>query len=293
MQRILISGATGFIGYRVALALQERGYKVLGMKRRGNAHLPKGCIPVLGDVRDPEIVTEAILRSDIVIHLAAIVGNASCDQDLECAVNVNINGTLNFLDTVRNSRKPMIFASVGNIEDNTGYAITKATAERFCLMYNREFGTHVLPLRIFNIYGPGQSPTSGKLIANSIEKALRGEDLVMFGDGEQKNDFVYVDDVAEVMAEAVRHLSTVTVPPAQAMDLGTGIGTSVKEVLNRILTLTGRKSKVVQQSTRPGEKMAAVVADKSRSFVPERFTFTSLDAGLQRTIGEISREVTQ
>jgi len=281
MRTILLTGATGFIGWRLSGMLSQHGNKVLSLVRKANPKLPQGCMPVLADLEDPESVAEAVARCDIVIHLGAIVGNAACDADVEKAVRVNVGGTLNILNGIRFHRKPMIYASVGNAEDNTAYAITKVTGERFCLMYNRELNTAVLPLRIFNVYGPGQSPSTGKLIPTSVDRAIKGEDLTYFGDGEQQHDFVYVDDVIRILSYAVDYVVTSKGLPSEALHVGTGVTVSVKEVITLVNQLAGRRSKILSKPSRPGESMRAVAVDASKRFGPADFAYTSLAAGVQ------------
>ena len=286
MRTILLTGASGFIGSRLSALLTQQGHKVLALMRTFDSQLPPGCTPVLADLEDPEPVAEAVARCDAVVHLGAIVGNAACHADIERAIAVNVGGTLNVLSGVRYHHKPMVYASVGNAEDNTGYAITKVTGERFCLMHNKEMKTAVLPLRIFNVYGPGQSPATGKLIPASIARAVKGEDLTYFGDGGQLHDFIHVDDVVRILAYALERVSTLKAGPTSAMDVGTGTGMSIKEVLVLINKLVGDKSRILSKPLRPGESMRAVVADQSNRFAPDEFRYISLAEGLQEMLSQ-------
>jgi UDP-glucose 4-epimerase len=291
MGTILVTGATGFIGSKLCGLMPQRGHKILALVRKIDSRLPQGCMPVLADLEDPEPVAEAVARCDIVIHLGAIVGNAACDADIERAIGVNVSGTLNVLSGIRFHRKPMIYASVGNALDNTSYAITKVTGERFCLMYNKEMKSVVLPLRIFNVYGPGQSPATGKLIPASVDKAIKGEELTYFGDGEQRHDFVHVDDVVQILVDAVDYVADLKAGPTEAMEVGTGAGVSIKEVLTLVNQLAGKKSRIISKPARPGESMRAVVADVSKRFAPRNFTYISLADGLEEMISKRSGEV--
>src|SRR5215510_13377271 len=101
MRTVFLTGVTGFIGWKLSGLLIQQGNKVLTLVRKSDAKLPQACMPVLGYLEDPESVAEAVARCDIVIHLGAIVGNAACDADVEKAVGVNVNGTLNILNGVR------------------------------------------------------------------------------------------------------------------------------------------------------------------------------------------------
>jgi UDP-glucose 4-epimerase len=270
------------LGRSVVGALVARGVPVLAATRGDVAWLPRGCQPIRLDVREPEIVTEAVSRSHVVVHLAAVVGNAACERDLRTAVAVNVDGTLNVLEAVRVHRKPMLFASVANVEDWTPYAITKATAERFCRMFHRDCGTAVLPVRIYNAYGPGQSAESGKLVAVNIRRGLRGEPLVCHGDGEQVEDFVFVDDVGRTLAETAIAMALEPRDRFEPVELGTGEGTSIRQVLERIRVLTGGRSKIAIEPPRVGSAARRLVANGER--IGPSSGWVPLDEGVARTV---------
>ena len=291
MDPVLVTGASGFLARRVIVCLLGEGMPVIGLARSPDPDLAAAARPFLADIRDPSAVMEAVARSSFVIHLAALVGNAACEADSEGAVSVNVGGTLNVLDAVRFFDRPALFASVGNAEDNNLYAITKSTAERFCLMYNQEFGTRVLPIRIFNSYGPWQSWRSGKLIARNLHSALRGEDLTLFGDGEQQDDYVFVDDVAALLVHQVKASQAEEPPSLAPRSIGTGIGTSVKVVLETILKITNTRSEIVRHPGRAGGVVRKNVPEADVLIRPDGFEFTSLEDGLQKTCAALRVEM--
>jgi UDP-glucose 4-epimerase len=195
---------------------------------------------------------------------------------------VNVDGTLNVLDAVRVHKKPMLFASVANVEDGTPYAITKATAERFCRMFHRDRGTAVLPVRIYNAYGPGQSAASGKLVPANVMRGLRGEPLVCHGDGEQVEDFVYVDDVGRTLAETAIASGVEPRDRFEPVELGTGEGTSIRQVLERIRVLTGGRSEIVIEPPRVGSVARRLVASGER--IGPSGGYVPLEEGVARTV---------
>lgn len=280
---ILVTGASGFIGNKVAQKLVVAGNRVIALMRRlGNE--PNNCAVALGDITDYEPIGEAVARCDVVIHLAGMVGTQPCLNDAHGAIQANVVGTLNILKASRSHKKPVIFGGVGNAEDHSVYAVTKSTAEQFFCMYNKEHGVNTLPLRIFNVYGPGQNTGSGKLIANCIQKGLNGEPLVVFGDGKQVIDFIYVDDVAGAIVRAVEVV--MEKHNNQPYHIGTCVGISVGEAVETICRLTGGKSEIVFDEKRGGDVMTEIVADPAK-LLPGIDKPRSFEEGIAQTIDNV------
>ena len=147
-------------------------------------------------------------------------------------------------------------------------------------MYNNEHKTNFIPLRIFNVYGPGQDIKSGKLIINSIYKGLRGEPIDIYGDGNQIMDFIYVNDVVTQLEYSINHINNFE---NKCYDVGTGQGVSIKHVVKKIINMTGKKSKINFLPIRSGDKMQQVVADENK-FLTDSLPFHQLEEGLAKTI---------
>ena len=148
---------------------------------------------------------------------------------------------------------------MANINDFSIYSITKATAERFVMMYNKEHNTNFIPLRIFNVFGPGQDLQSRKLIINCIHKGLKGEPLIIYGDGTQVMDFIYIDDVIAQLEYLIENINGLE---NKCYDIGTGHGVSIFDVAKKIIRMTGNKSKIIFSPNRSGDRMLEVVAHK-------------------------------
>jgi len=275
-----VTGGTGFIGRAVVQELLFQGWSVTALVR-STGNLPAGCKPALGDITDYEPVAEGIACSDMIFHLAGLVGNVSCMTEPRVAVATNVTGTLNVLNAARFYKVPGVYVGVGNVEDRAIYAITKATAERFVLMFNKEHRTDIIPLRVFNTYGPGQSATSGKLVTNSIIRGLRGENLTIFGDGEQELDFCFVDDVAKMIVSA----SGLTEGNSDGLPyhVGSGVGIKVNQAVSIISNITGRKSRIIYAAKRNGDLMRAIVSDHTRLVPVRDHQFTTFEQGVART----------
>jgi UDP-glucose 4-epimerase len=278
---VLVTGATGFIGKKLIFSLLKCGVNVIALIRDREKLLEvEGCIPSLCDITDYEAVSETISRADVVIHLAGIVGAGPAAVDPYRTIDVNILGTLNVLDAARSFGKFVIFCGVGNFLDTSIYSIAQATSERFLLMYNEEFDTNTIPLRIFNAYGPTQNLKNGKLIINAISKGLRGDPITVFGDGSQLMDFIYIDDVVSSIMRAIELRDE---HDGQPYHVGTTKTVSVLDATKKIVEFTGGNSKIVYAKARIGDNMGIIVANKER-MLPGIDSPRSFEEGLQQTI---------
>ncbi len=168
---------------------------------------------VQGDIRDQETCEACCQDMDIIIHLAANTGvPVSVEKpclDMEC----NVNGTFNMLEGARiNSVKRFVFASsgapAGEVEPPiheelpahpvSPYGASKLAGEGYCSAYYRSFGIETVALRFSNVYGPGSTHKSS-VVAKFIKQALAGEPLVIYGDGTQTRDFIYIDDLINAL----------------------------------------------------------------------------------------------
>ncbi len=284
--KILVTGGTGFIGSHVVEALAAAGHQPMVLCRTQAAAAEPAWsgtqpITILGDVTDYQVVSEAVARSEGVIHLAGVLGTVESLAQPGRSVEVNILGSLNVFDACRFYKKRCVYAGVGNGEDNNPYAISKHTAERFALMYNKEHRTRIAAVRIFNVYGERQKAEVKKLIPTAIRAALAGEPIIVHGGGTQQNDFVYVQDVA---ANLVHALFQDGLDPLKTYELGSGVATPIGEVVRLIVELTKSESQVVAKpERRPGENTALLVA-KKENWLDPTYRFTPLVKGLEQTI---------
>ena len=285
---IVVTGSTGFIGHNLIKSLLKDSHKVIAVIRNPEnaSSLPKGCIPSLCSVSDYEPVAEIISRSDLVYHLAGIVGVGPAEVDPYETIDTNVLGTINVMDASRYFKKPVVYAGVANVDDQSIYTVSKMTSERFLMMYNKEHNCNFLPLRIFNVYGPGQSLKSGKLIINAINKGLSGEPISIFGDGSQVMDFIYIDDVVLHLKSCIENYPAFEGKP---FDVGSGKGVTILDTVNTIIKLTGNKSEIVFEKKRSGDKMKRIIAD-SKCFITDAANPITLEEGINRTINSLKDE---
>lgn len=220
MTLYLVTGGAGFIGSHLVEALVEHGERVrvlddFSTGRRENLAAVADHIELLeGDVADPETAERAVSGCDYVLHLAAIASVQASLEEPQTTHRVNVNGTLNVLDAARRAGvRRIVFASSAAVYgDHTvlplqeelpprplsPYAVHKVAGEMYHRVFHASYGLPTVALRFFNVYGPRQDPTNpySGVISIFAARIARGERPVIYGDGKQTRDFVYVTDVA-------------------------------------------------------------------------------------------------
>ena len=216
MPTAMVTGGAGFIGSHIARRLAGQGYRlrVLDDLSSGVAENLNGTRAELieGDIRSRSTVSKAMSGVDLVFHQAALVSvPGSIEDPIEC-YQINLIGTLNLLEAARKAQVArMILASSAAVYGNSDapvsedepkqplspYAASKWAMEQAALMYYRVHGLPTVCLRYFNVYGPRQRPDSmyAAVIPVFINAFVDDESPNIHGDGEQKRDFVHVDDV--------------------------------------------------------------------------------------------------
>jgi UDP-glucose 4-epimerase len=292
---VLVTGGAGFIGSHVAEGLAARGEDVvvlddLSSGKREN--LPDGVELVEGDIREPLAELFAKVQPTTCYHLAAQidvrVSVARPDHDAE----INVLGTVNLLQAALEHGTKIVFSSTGGAiygecerpasEEAprmpiAPYGTAKLAAEEYLATYNRLYGTKHVSLRYGNVYGPRQDPHGeAGVVAIFFNKLRDGETPLVFGDGSQTRDYVYVGDVVRATLAAAEREGGV-------YNVGTGRETSVVELLELCQRIAGTSFEPELAPPRPGELQRSVL-DPSRavdelSWRPER----SLDDGLRET----------
>ncbi len=293
--RILITGATGFIGQVLVpyvLAQPETAVSLLLRESYSGQPLPPPFASqreqlqfVYADLRNYQLTARAVAEAepDIVIHLAA-VGVTDPFMSVDAALRHNLNGTINLaracFEKRFGTRRLVVARTPGEQSSMNVYAASKAAAWQFCQMYARTQGWPIVGGMIFHAYGPGQSERN--LIPAAIEAALGGHDFPMTA-GAQRRDWIYVEDVvAGLWQTAVfPHLS-----PGTTVELGTGQATSVADVVRLIYKLFGQGGQplIGRLPGRPGEEPTQVADVAQTEGLIGWKTAVSLHDGLRKTV---------
>lgn len=312
--KALVTGGAGFIGSHVVDALIAREDDVvvlddLSTGREGNigGALERGARLLVGDVRDVDVVNRLVRRErpDVVFHLAAQIDVRASVQGPGVDAEVNVVGTINLLEAARTAEaRRFVFTSTGGaiygegepplaedapIRPLSPYGQAKHAAEGYCELYRRLHGLSTVSLRLANVYGPRQDPLGeGGVVAIFCGRLLSGESPVVYGDGHQTRDYVYVGDVARAALIA----SGTDVHGAH--NIGRGDEVTVLELAERLSRL-GRELGALGGSSfeptfaaeRPGEVRRSAL-DPSKAAAELGFEAeTSLDDGLRRTLGSL------
>lgn len=248
--KILVFGSSGFIGSHLSNTLKGVGVEVLGFERK-----PETTPTFLGDIKDRDAVIDAMSYCDRWVNLAGLLGTQEMIENPIPAVDVNIKGAINVFDAARMHKKPGLQIAVGNHWMNNPYSITKSTAERFALMYNKEHGTDIRVVRGMNVYGEGQKHRPiRKVFPNIVVPALLNKPITIYGTGEQVMDLIYVKDVCEILSRVLLR----DVPNDIVYEAGAGRIT-INHAVDLVLELTGSTSEIRRVPMRPGEDKMSVV----------------------------------
>ncbi|MCC6457575.1 MAG: NAD-dependent epimerase/dehydratase family protein [Caldilineaceae bacterium] len=300
--RVLVTGGAGFIGSHLANALQRRGHyvRVLDDLSSGDpARLAEGINFNRGDVRDLPKLWSLLQGVDVVYHLAARVSVPASILYPREYNDVNVGGTVSLLEACRDvgSVKRLVLASSATVYgDHTQqpvdegmatlpavpYAVSKVAAEQYLFTAGRLCGFETVALRIFNAYGPGQPlpPTHAPLIPHMLHQILGKGSVVIYGDGNQTRDFVYVDDVVAALISAGQANQV----DQQIINVGSGVETSVNALAVTMSAITGQKADLIHNHE-AGGGLARLVADLTKAKQLLGYTpHTQLEGGLRKLL---------
>ncbi|MBN1249253.1 MAG: NAD-dependent epimerase/dehydratase family protein [Anaerolineae bacterium] len=304
--RILITGGAGFLGSVLANTLVPDGHEVLVLDDLSAGNPDRLRSEVLfhrGNITDRPKLWTLLQGVDCVYHLAARVLVAESTLYPREYNEVNVSGTVALLEAMRDVGIPrLIFASSGAVYGDqpeqpitettppnplSPYAVSKLAAEYYVHTIGALWGTQTVALRIFNAYGPGQPllPSHSPVIPRFINQALGGGSLVVFGDGNQTRDFVYVTDVVRALIAAM----SVEEPKHCTINVGSGVEVSINELAEEILAQTGATSNLIYSPVGSGGvcRLGAdlSLARKLLGYQPE----VSIQEGLARIMREDPR----
>lgn len=299
--KCLVTGGAGFVGSHLIERLLLDDHMVVCLDdfstgRRKNLNTIKKQIEVVEvDIRDTDIVREVIKDIDYVFHLAAQISVNRSVREPRFDASVNIEGTLNLLETICNSSvKRFIYMSTGGaiygepafipasektLEDPISpYGISKLVGEKYLQWYHRVYGLSYSIIRPSNIYGPRQDPLGeAGVISIFLGKINSNQPLEIFGDGKDTRDYIYVKDVAEICIKAMNssHIDT--------FNAGSGKQTSLLELVKIIELVTKLDADRKFCDPRPGDvnhiSLDSIKAFEKLGWKPS----TDLTTGINKT----------
>ncbi len=272
--KILVTGGAGFIGSHIVDRLLEEGFEVtvidnLSTGRRENiAHRQnrKDFHYIKGDIRDTALIKKVVEDVDAVFHEAALVSVPRSIENPLLANEINVSGTLNLLKACADANvKRFIHASSTAIygdgetlplhekltpQPMSPYAVSKLAAENYVKIYYEVYGLNTVCLRYFNVYGPRQTYSlySG-VITIFINRLLKNEPPIIYGDGKQTRDFIHVLDVVEANVLALTKKTAI----GQVLNIATGNPTTINQLAAMLQQIIKTNLKPVYADSRPGD----------------------------------------
>ncbi|MFC1626998.1 NAD-dependent epimerase/dehydratase family protein [Patescibacteria group bacterium] len=293
-KKILITGGAGFIGRHLLTQLSELGHQLavidnLSVGRKN--HLPKNTQLFKAHIQDKSIVNIfKKFKPEVVIHLAADNRVTSSPEE---TIQANVIGTFNVLKSAQVVKaKQLIFTSSAAVYGESknlpikethptkpisAYGVSKLTGELYCQQFQPYFKTSIF--RFANVYGPGQSSSSeGGVVAIFIDKLLKNQKPIIYGNGQQTRDFIFVKDVVDALLLSLKS------PQNHILNIGSNQPTSIIHLLELTAELINKKPNFIKKPARPIEIEKSLfshdLATKTLGWQPK----TSLESGLIQTI---------
>jgi len=301
-KKVVVTGGAGFIGSHIVeyWSKQNADVLVLDNLRSGfekNLNGFKNVTFVKGSITDKDVVFSVLENADYVHHLAAMISvPESVENPFEC-VSINVNGLLNVLEaSAKHKIKKIVHSSSAAVygdnpvspktismkpEPKSPYGITKLDGEYYLQSYLENFGLQTISLRYFNVFGPRQDPKSqyAAAIPIFVNNALQNKEIIIYGDGKQTRDFIFVKDVvaANVLAATTENVNG-------TFNVACGSAISINQLVNLVLELTNSKSHIRYEKERAGDikhSLASIEETKQQlGFQPKH----DLLEGLKETI---------
>ena len=295
--RVLVTGGAGFFGSHITDALRTRGDEVIvfdDLSTGDRANLDPAVRLIVGDISDRDRVRDVLAgeRFDAVVHAAAKTKVVESIQQPELYHRVIVNGTSNALDVAQQSaaatfvnistggalygETPSCATEATPLDTPSPYGRYKAEAERLAAS---TAGLRTVTFRFANIYGPRQrADLEGGVVAIFAGCWKRGDPLTMYGDGTAERDYLYVSDAVAAV------LAGLDGTPTGSYNIGTGVATSVNELVTAMAVLLGPPKNVSRAAERPGEIQRSCLDSTKAAAEGLWRPAVSLAAGLKRTV---------
>lgn len=309
-KRILITGGAGFLGSHLCTRLLQEGHYVICLDnfftgRRENIHHLE-TNPNF-ELIEHDIIESIDIAVDEIYNLACPASPPFYQKDPVYTTKISVLGALNVLDLAKRYNAKILQASTSEVygdpeihpqpESYKGsvnpigiracYDEGKRCAESLFFDYNRQYGTKIKVIRIFNTYGPNMNPDDGRVVSNFIVQALRGESITIYGEGTQTRSFCYVDDLIEGMVRLMNSNETFVGP----VNIGNPHEFTMLELAQKVLHLTDSQSELVFQPLPQDDPLQRqpiiALAKQELGWEPN----VILEEGLKRTIEYFRNEL--
>ncbi len=302
--KIFVTGGMGFIGQHLVSSLLQEKYKVTiydNLKNSSNEIVPKlkkqGAKFVKGDIVNYKSLSKSIAGFDLVIHLAAAIDVHSSIRFPEYTHRINVTGTLNLLRAcvekkIQNVIAPSSAAVYGNQNDLplsensqtiplSPYGATKLSMEHYVQAFANSYDLNCLSLRLFNVYGIGQSDAYAGVITRFMKNIKEKKPLVIFGDGSNTRDFVSIEDVINAFSKSIKKIEG---KKGNVYNIASGKYVSIKELAELMLEISDAKLPVIYKKERKGDikhsQVSIWLAKKHLGYIPQ----IELKDGLQKLL---------
>lgn len=285
--KILITGGAGFVGSHLCDKYTREGHNVLCLDNLMSGNLThishlldyRNFNLIEGDIRDIELLQTVMRDVEVVFHLAAQIHVDRSYAEPGLTYDINVMGTQNILEHARlHGVRRVVYSSTSEVYGSAQYVpidekhplsaphhygASKIAADRMCYAYNISYGMDVAILRMFNIFGPHQRDVGyGGAISIFTRRVLNNTPPLIYGDGRQKRDYTYIDDVVTAYDLVMKSGEKLVEP----LNFGTGKEVSINDLADKIIELCGKKDtiKPVHVEPRIGE-VKRLIADASKA----------------------------
>ncbi|RYL89315.1 NAD-dependent epimerase/dehydratase family protein [Sporolactobacillus sp. THM7-4] len=300
MEKVIVTGGAGFIGSHVVEECLRQEYKVCVIDNFSTGHHENiAGLPIdvyNADVTDPNVMNLIhALCPDYIIHLAAQVSVAQSLQDLLFDEEVNVKGSLHVIKAaVRAAAKKIVFASSAAVYGNpvtlpvteehpthpeSPYGLTKLTVENYLRLFQKIDHLPYSILRFANVYGPRQDAKGeGGVVSIFADRLSRNLPPVIYGDGEQTRDFIFVRDVASAVVKALKAEKNLCI------NISTGSSLSINHLFRVIRAVAGSNINPVYGPARPGDIRDSTLSSEEAQSLLNWKPSVNLDQGLRETV---------
>ncbi len=303
IKRILVTGGAGFLGSHLCEKLLNEGHEILCVdnfytgRRYNIAHL---LLNPLFEVLRHDVCFPLFVEVDEIYNLACPASPVHYQFDPVQTTKTSVHGSINMLGLAKRLKIKILQASTsevygdpavhpqpetywGNVNPigiRSCYDEGKRCAETLFFDYHRQHNLRIKVARIFNTYGPRMYPNDGRVVSNFVMQALKGEDITVYGGGTQTRSFCYVDDLIKGLIKLMNSPDDFTGP----VNLGNPVEFSILELAEKVIELTGSKSKIVFKPLPPDDP---IQRKPDISIARDRLDWNSttpLEKGLKKTI---------